>query len=90
MVFILTFTSINSPAFSADYNVTLTREDSNVYEITNWSSYSEKWRIITKWCYEYVYWDNAILRYNPYNSEIIFSDGTSCDVEQIEHVIIYR
>lgn len=41
--------------------------------------------IVTRYCYEYTYGEDAVLKYEPYSydNKIIFDDNTSCDVEKV-------
>lgn len=61
------------------YRVNVTRKDSNFYKVTGSDIY-----IITKYCYEYVYYEDAILNMNGYVGKIIFlKSGESCDVRAV-------
>lgn len=61
------------------YAVTVTRKDSDVYVDRSGAV------ILTRYCYEYVYGDNAILIWNgPYgSSKIVFSGGATCEVKDV-------
>jgi hypothetical protein len=67
---------------SADeyYKVTVTRKGSDLYQINGNNTY-----ILTRYCYEYVYYEDAILKMSGSTGEIIFvgSGGSKCDVVQI-------
>ncbi len=41
--------------------------------------------IQTKYCYEYSYGDDAVLKYEPYayDNKLIFDSGEVCDVEKV-------
>lgn len=41
--------------------------------------------IQTRYCYEYTYGDDAVLKYEPYSydNKLIFDSGTSCDVVKV-------
>lgn len=64
------------------YRVTVTRKDRNLYKIENTRLYVQ-----TQYCYEYAYYDKAILRIdNKYGftiGKLIFDSGTTCDVKEI-------
>ena len=62
------------------YKVNVKRVDSNLYKT------DENVYIKTKYCYEYSYGDEAILKYDSYsydNKLIFVNSGTTCDVEQL-------
>lgn len=64
------------------YRVTVTRVSQDLYKTP------EGLYLKTRWCYEYVYYEEAILKYDsPYSwsNEIIFvnSGGAKCDVEKV-------
>jgi len=71
--------SVSTSAFAGVYSVNVKRLDSNLYRT------SDGFIIVTKWCYEYTYGDDAILKYErySYDNKLIFSSGTSCVVEKI-------
>lgn len=61
---------------SAAYEVNVTRQDANLYEATG-----SKVLITTRYCYEYVYYEDAILRTSGRGGQLIFlSTRESCDV----------
>lgn len=64
------------------FKVTVTRSSDDLYEVSGGKAY-----IKTRYCYEYVYGDEAILRIDSPGAytigKLIFSSGTSCDVEKI-------
>lgn len=65
--------------FADDYSVTVTREDSNIYKVS-----SSEIIINTRYCYEYVYYEDSVLRLNGYSSELLFLDSdASCDVSAV-------
>lgn len=69
------------PVFSCaeNYQVTVTRKDSNVYKVTGADIF-----IITRYCYEYVYSEDSILKIDGGEGKIIFIDkGSSCDVKGV-------
>lgn len=61
------------------YKVTVRRIDKDLYKT------SDGVYIQTKYCYEYAYGDDAVLRYERYSYEnkLIFDNGTVCDVEKV-------
>ncbi len=62
-----------------NHEVTVTRKGSNLYKIDGKNIY-----IHTRYCYEYVYSENAFLKMNGYSGEIIFLDsGGKCDVKAV-------
>lgn len=73
--------SITSVAGSL-YQVTVTRRDTDIYAFTSGISTGV---IVTKYCYELAFMDEAVLKYDPYSydNKLIFSNGTSCDVKGI-------
>lgn len=64
------------------YSVRVTRKDSNLYKIE--AQYPPIY-IVTKYCYEYAYSAEAILKYEPndYNNKLIFDSGTTCEVSKV-------
>ena len=65
------------------YRVTVTRKEANMYRVDGTKTY-----IQTKYCYEYVYSESAILNYarGGINNKLIFDKRpmvTSCDVEKL-------
>ena len=66
-------------ATAGNYDVTVTREDSNVYRIMGKDAY-----VHTRYCYEYVYSEDSVLRMSGTSGTIIFLDEkTQCDVEAV-------
>lgn len=62
-----------------DYRVSVTRKGSNLYKVTGKNIY-----IHTRYCYEYVYYGDAILRMSGYSGEIVFLDeGKKCGVKAV-------
>ena len=61
------------------YAVKVKRIDKDLYK-TDGGVY-----IQTKYCYEYTYGDDAVLRYEPYSydNKLIFDSGEVCDVEKV-------
>lgn len=62
-----------------DYDVTVTRKDSNLYKISGKEVY-----IRTRYCYEYVYSEESLLRMSGSSGKLVFLDkGKSCDVKGV-------
>ncbi len=61
------------------YTVNVRRIDKDLYKT------SEGVYIQTKYCYEYTYGDDAVLKYEPYgyDNKLIFDSGEVCDVEKV-------
>lgn len=76
----LAIASQASPVWAEFYRVEVTRRDSNLYQVHNTPYY-----IVTRYCYEYVYYESAILRYEPYSwdNKLIFDSGSDCEVERV-------
>lgn len=66
-------------AFAGTYEIRVTRKESNIYSVDG------KGIIIkTKYCYEYVYGSEAILRTSGRSGKLIFiEEDNSCDVEVV-------
>ena len=62
------------------YKVNVKRIDQDLYKTTTGGLY-----IKTRYCYEYTYGDDAVLKYEDYSydNKLIFDSGTSCDVEKV-------
>jgi hypothetical protein len=66
------------------YRVSVTRKDKDMYRIDRTKTY-----IKTKYCYEYVYSESAVLNYErgAYDNKLIFDKRpgpvTSCDVDKL-------
>jgi hypothetical protein len=64
---------------AGDYDISVTRKGSNLYKVDNKDIY-----IFTKYCYQYVYFSEAILRMSGTRGRIIFVDAdVSCDVKSV-------
>lgn len=61
------------------YKVNVKRESKDLYKVY------PNIMIQTKYCYEYTYGDEAILKYseNAYDNELTFSSGTKCNVSSV-------
>ncbi|MBD3350440.1 MAG: hypothetical protein GF364_03035, partial [Candidatus Lokiarchaeota archaeon] len=79
---ILFFLSIAYPldiCIADNYRLIVTRKGSNIYKVMNKDIYIE-----TKYCYQYVYFADALLKMNGYTGEIIFIDQNSkCYVKSV-------
>lgn len=67
-------------AVSAEmYKVNVRRIDKDLYKT------SDGVYIQTKYCYEYAYGDDAVLRYEKYSydNKLIFDNGTVCEFEKV-------
>jgi hypothetical protein len=68
-----------APAYAGNYDVSVTRKGSNVYKGTGSNTI-----IVTRYCYEYAYSEDAILKSSGYSGKLIFvNNGTSCDVKSV-------
>ena len=75
---IVTLISVPCIGHADNYEVNVTRKESNFYKVTGSDIY-----IQTRHCYEYEYYTDAILIMSGYTGEIIFvddDDERSCDV----------
>lgn len=72
----LTLAMLASAAMAANYEVSVTRDGSNLYRADG-----RDLLIHTRYCYEYVYYEDVLLRMWGSSGEIIFLDsGGKCDV----------
>lgn len=80
LVAIIVAVSISSFAYAEYYKVNVKRVDKDLYKTTTDGLY-----IQTRYCYEYTYGDEAVLKYEDYSHEnkLIFNSGTSCDVVKV-------
>jgi len=75
---------LGTPLLARDtYRVTVTRKEANLYKIDGTKTF-----IKTKYCYEYVYAEDALLTYQPkgLDNKLIFDKRpltTSCAVESL-------
>lgn len=69
-------TAVSSAPPVNTYQIVVSREDSNLYDVIG-----EDVFIFTKFCYEFVFYENALL----YGTQSIFflDQGTSCDVDAV-------
>lgn len=67
------------PVLAGTYEISVTRKDSNLYKVDGKSII-----IKTKYCYEYVYSSEAILRTSGRSGKLIFlEEDATCDVEAV-------
>ena len=80
LVAIIVAVSISSFAYAEYYKVNVKRVDKDLYKTTTDGLY-----IQTRYCYEYTYGDEAVLKHEDYSHEnkLIFNSGTSCDVVKV-------
>jgi hypothetical protein len=66
-------------AVAGDYDLSVTRKGSNLYKVDGKDIY-----IHTRYCYEYVYYEDSLLRMSGTTGKIVFIDeGSSCDVKAV-------
>lgn len=72
--------AIPTLAFAEYYKVNVKRVEQDLYKTTTGGLY-----IQTRYCYEYTYGDDAVLKYEDYSydNKLIFNSGTSCDVVKV-------
>lgn len=68
------------PVLAEWYSVNVRRVEQDLYQDTNTRIY-----IQTRYCYEYVYYEDAVLKYEPYSydNKLVFDGGSSCDVVKV-------
>ena len=70
---------ITTPALADRYSMDVTRKGSNLYEAT-----ASRVMVVTRYCYEYAYYEAAILDWNGYNGALYFLDSNAdCDVRHV-------
>lgn len=67
-------------AFAEYYKVNVKRVDQDLYKTTTGNLY-----IQTRYCFEFTYGDDAVLKYEDYSydNKLIFGSGTSCEVVKV-------
>lgn len=66
-------------ASAGDYDLSVTRKGSNLYKVDGKDVF-----IHTRYCYEYVYGEDSLLRMSGSSGKIVFIDaGESCDVKAV-------
>ena len=79
MILSLLLASTSFGAIADNYEINVTRKGSNLYKVTG-----ENIFIHTRYCYEYVYYEESFLRMNGYSGEIIFTNsGDKCNVKAV-------
>ena len=71
--------TVAASASAEMYAVNVKRIDKDLYKT------DEGVYIQTKYCYEYAYSEDAVLKYDPYDydNKLIFDSGDTCDVEKV-------
>lgn len=71
---------IAAAVYADFYEVNVTRIEQDLYQDTVSKGY-----IQTRFCYEYVYHQDAVLVYEAYSTtnKLVFEDGTSCEVRRV-------
>jgi len=66
-------------AYAELYKVNVKRIDQDLYKTT------DGFYIKTRYCYEYTYGNDAVLKYEQYSydNKLIFDSGNSCQVEKV-------
>ncbi len=78
-LFVLTLIVVASVDAGEYYKVDVTRKAQDFYQDT-----TTRVIIKTRWCYEYVYYQEAILEWDGYSGRLIFvGNGAVCDVERV-------
>jgi len=80
VIFLILFTSfLVQSVLADDYQVNITRKGNNIYKVTIKEIY-----IFTRFCHEYVYYSDAILKMHGYIGEILFLENNEkCDVKAV-------
>ena len=66
-------------AAAGDYDLSVTRKGSNLYKVDGKDVY-----IHTRYCYEYVYSEDSLLRMSGVSGKVVFIDeGSICEVEAV-------
>jgi hypothetical protein len=83
IIFCILLISLLGSVYAEDYyKVTVTRKDNDLYKVE-----TTKFYIQTQFCYQYVYFEAAILRidstYGFTIGKLIFDNGTTCDVKAV-------
>jgi len=76
---ILLLALLSTSVLAEYYKVNVKRVEQNLYK-TDSGLY-----IQTKYCYEYAYGEEAVLKYEDYSydNKLVFDSGTTCDVEKV-------
>lgn len=82
-IFTLFFIFLSFGVNADNYDVSVTRKGSNLYKVDG-----KDILVQTRYCYEYVYYEESFLKMNGYSGEIIFTDsGGKCDVKAVYSTI---
>jgi hypothetical protein len=77
--FVALLMMIAGTAAAGDYDLSVTRKGSNLYKVDGKDLY-----IHTRYCYEYVYSEDSLLRMSGTSGKIVFIDeGSSCGVKSV-------
>jgi hypothetical protein len=79
LVLALTLVTSWADGYADSYRVTVTRKGANLYKVLG-----KDILIVTRFCYEYVYYADAILKMSGYTGEIVFVDEEeTCRVKAV-------
>ena len=72
--------AIPTLAFAEYYKINVKRVEQDLYKTTTGGLY-----IQTRYCYEYAYGDDAVLKYEEYSydNKLVFDSAASCDVVKV-------
>ena len=75
----ITLLVVSGSALAEMFAVSVRRIDKDLYKT------DEGVYIQTRYCYEYAYGDDAVLKYDryAYDNKLIFDSGETCDVEKV-------
>ena len=64
------------------YTVTVTRIEQDLYKV---EYQSPSIYVVTRYCYEYAYHEEAVLKYEQYSysNTLVFDSGGSCEVDEV-------
>ncbi len=79
LALLFALSTLGTTAVAEYYKVNVKRVDQDLYRT------STGLFIQTKYCYEYAYGEDAILKYEQYSydNKLIFDSGTSCEVARV-------
>lgn len=80
MLRVLAVLLVAATVYAEFYEVNVTRVEQNLYRDTTSRAF-----IVTRYCYEYAYNQDAVLIYEAYSysNKLVFDSGTSCDVVKV-------
>jgi hypothetical protein len=71
--------AVAGSALASDfYSVSVSRKDKDLYLDHNSGVY-----IVTRYCYVYAAWDDALLRWDGYSGTLHFDEFSQCDVKKL-------